>query len=173
LTDVDFLTISLKILSDYTSQEVKIMLTPSKRGQYALRAIYELARRKDQGPIKVSTIASAQAIPRRFLEVILNQLKGSGLVESKRGFYGGYTLAREPERITVGDVMRYLQKDSDNARCLACVSQKTCPFIENCAFASLWQRVKEAAYGIYDKTTMQDLLNTNEPGVLIKRSPVG
>ena len=149
------------------------MLTPSKRGQYALRAIYELARRKDEGPTKVSTIASAQAIPQRFLEVILNQLKGSGLVESKRGFYGGYTLARAPERITVGDVLRYLQKDTETKRCIACVSQKACPFTDNCAFSSLWLRVKDAAFDIYDKTTMQDLLNTNEPAAFTKPTPVG
>ena len=139
------------------------MLTPSKKGQYALRAIYELARHKDEGPIKVSAIASAQAIPLRFLEVILHQLKGSGLVESKRGFYGGYTLTRNPERITVGDVLRYLQKDTEATRCLACVSQKACPFSANCAFSSLWHRVRDAAFDIYDKTTMQDLLDSNEP----------
>jgi Rrf2 family protein len=142
------------------------MLTPSKKGQYALRAIYELARRKEQGPTKISTIASAQAIPRRFLEVILNQLKGSGLVTSKRGFYGGYTLARLPGQITIGDVLRYLQKDYETNQCIACVSQKACPFTENCAFSSLWRKVKNAAYDIYDKTTMQDLLNTNEPAEL-------
>ena len=148
------------------------MLTPSKKGQYALRAIYELARRNNEGPTKISAIAAAQAIPRRFLEVILNQLKGSGLVESKRGFYGGYTLARAPERITVGDVLRYLQKKTDTARCLACVSEKACPFTENCAFSSLWHRVKTAAFDIYDKTTMQDLLDTNEPDTLVQRTPV-
>lgn len=65
------------------------MLTPLKKGQYALRAVYELAKRQGQGPTKISAIAEAQAIPHRFLEVILHQLKGSGLVASKRGFYGG------------------------------------------------------------------------------------
>ncbi len=142
------------------------MLTPSKRGQYALRAIYELAKHTSEGPVKISTIASAQAIPRRFLEVILHQLKGSGLLESKRGFYGGYTLARSPEQITVGDVLRYLQKDTETTRCLACVSKKACPFTENCAFTSLWHRVRDAAFDIYDQTTMQDLLDINEPGTL-------
>jgi Rrf2 family protein len=138
------------------------MLTPSKKGQYALRAIYELAKRKDDGPIKVSIIANAQAIPPRFLEVILNQLKGSGLVESKRGFYGGYSLTKSPERITVGDVLRYLQKEMESSHCIACVTQKACPFTNNCAFSSMWHRVKKAAYEIYDETSMQDLLNANE-----------
>ncbi len=100
------------------------MLTPTKKGQYALRAIYELARRKDDGPIKISIIAEAQAIPPRFLEVILNQFKGSGLVESKRGFYGGYSLTREPSEITVGDILRYLQKEMEASHCIACVSKR-------------------------------------------------
>jgi Rrf2 family protein len=138
------------------------MLTPSKKGQYALRAIYELAKRKDDGPVKISIVASAQAIPPRFLEVILNQLKGSGLVKSKRGFYGGYSLTKAPERITVGDVLRFLQKEMESSHCIACVTQKACPFINNCAFSSMWHRVKEAAYKIYDETSMQDLLNANK-----------
>lgn len=138
------------------------MLTPPKKGQYALRAIYELAKREGQGPVKISAIASAQAIPRRFLEVILNQLKGSGIVESKRGFYGGYSLVGTPAQTSVGDVLRYMQKDQNLSRCIACVSRQACPFIDQCAFALLWHKVQSAAYRIYDDTSMQDLLNTNE-----------
>jgi Rrf2 family protein len=138
------------------------MLTPSKKGQYALRALYELARRMDQGPTKISVIAEAQRIPRRFLEVILHHFKGSGLVVSKRGFYGGYALAKSPDDITVGDVLRYLQKDQEASHCIACVSSKACPFTEACAFSTLWQKVKTAAFQIYDETTIQDLLDINE-----------
>ena len=72
----------------------------TKKNQYALRAIFELAKHDGKGPQKISEIAKAQAIPEKFLEVILNQLKGSGLVDSKRGFYGGYYLIRSPEKIT-------------------------------------------------------------------------
>ena len=149
------------------------MLTPSKKGQYALRAVYELARNGQAGPLKTAQIAEAQAIPRRFLEVILNQLKGSGLVASKRGFYGGYYLLKEPQQITIGDVLRYLQKDQEPSRCIACVSQSVCPFNDNCAFAKLWFRVKAAAYTIYDETTLQDLLNINEPGGAALHAPAG
>jgi Rrf2 family protein len=138
------------------------MLIPHKKGQYALRAIYELAKRMGQGPTKISDIALAQAIPQRFLEVILSQLKGSGIVESKRGFYGGYLLAKRPDQVTVGDVFRYLQKDKEGSSCIACVSQKVCPFLGQCAFQRLWHEVKAAAFHIYDETTMQDLLDANE-----------
>jgi Rrf2 family protein len=143
------------------------MLTPSKKGQYALRALYELARRRHEGPIKISTIAETQKIPRRFLEVILNQLKGSGLVDSKRGFYGGYVLAKAPRQVTVGDVLRFLEKDLDATRCLACVSRSICPFFGECAFAELWKKVKIATLKIYDETTIQDLLDSHEPKITI------
>lgn len=157
------MTIKVSKYSDYIGQE-KPMLIPHKKGQYALRAIYELAKRKGEGPTKISDIAVAQAIPRRFLEVILNQLKGSGIVASKRGFYGGYFLTKPPHKVAVGDVFRFLQKDQDESRCIACVSQKACPFLETCAFSVLWHDVKAAAFKIYDKTTMQDLLDANEVG---------
>jgi Rrf2 family protein len=139
------------------------MLAPNKKGQYALRAVYELAKRKDEAPIKVSAIAKAQAIPLRFLEVILHQLKGSGLVTSKRGFYGGYTLTKSPKKITVGDILQYMQKDIGDAKCLACVSRKACPFIDNCAFSALWHKAKAATFTVYNATTLQDLLDANEP----------
>ncbi|MDA8140955.1 MAG: Rrf2 family transcriptional regulator [Desulfobacteraceae bacterium] len=135
------------------------MLTPTKKGQYALRAVYELAKRDGQGPTKISAIADAQAIPHRFLEVILHQLKGSGLVVSKRGFYGGYVLAKPPQQISVGDVLKFVQKELAIAQCVACVSQEECPFISNCAFSTLWRKVKTAAFQIYDDTTLQDLID--------------
>jgi Rrf2 family protein len=138
------------------------MFAPTKKGQYALRAMYELARRMSEAPVKISAIAESQAIPLRFLEVILHQLKGSGLVKSKRGYYGGYSLTKDPDQITVGEVLRYMQKELDPSRCLACVSQKACPFREKCAFAALWQKARVATFTVYNTTTLQDLLDTNE-----------
>jgi Rrf2 family protein len=141
----------------YLSQEsISVLLT--QKNQYALRAIVELARRSGTGPIKVSEIASAQAIPRRFLEVILGQLKGSGLVTAKRGYHGGYILLRDPETITVGNVVRFLQGEPDPKDCQGCVSKLKCPDEKECAFAALWKRVNEAVFGIFDETTIQDLV---------------
>jgi Rrf2 family protein len=130
----------------------------TQRNQYALRAIVELAKRVGTGPVKVSEIAEAQAIPRRFLEVILGQLKGSGLVTAKRGYHGGYVLLREPNQITVGTVIRFLQGEPDPKDCQNCVFKLQCPTDRECAFATLWNRVNEAVFTIYDETTIQDLL---------------
>lgn len=138
------------------------MLVPPKKNQYALRAIFELAKHMDQGPVKISDIATAQSIPLRFLEVILNQLKASGIVDSKRGFYGGYFLVKPPNQVSVGDVLRFLSRDLSPRDCIACVSKISCPFDGRCAFSSMWIRVKEAAFSIYDETSFQDLIDQEQ-----------
>jgi Rrf2 family protein len=165
---------------DEISQEVSrlnksglfIMPITPKKNQYALRAIFELAKHRGKGPKKISEIAKIQSIPLRFLEVILGQLKGSGLVESKRGFYGGYSLTRSADKISVGDVLRFMDKPMGSENCGACVSTSNCPFSGNCAFASMWNRVNEAIFDIYDSTTIQDLLN-NEKSIHRRKQKTG
>lgn len=134
------------------------MIRTQKKDQYALRALVELAKFAGQGPRKISDIARAQAIPIRFLEVILHNLKGSGLVTSKRGVYGGYQLQRGPDQITVGEVFRHMQGVPDPDQCLACLSKNTCPFQGKCAYMSLWHEVQSAIYKVYDQTSIADLL---------------
>ena len=146
-------------------------ITP-KKNQYALRAIFELAKHRGKGPKKISEIAEIQAIPLRFLEVILSQLKGSGLVESKRGFYGGYYLTRSPDKISVGEVLRFMDKPASSNHCVACVSKTNCPFSGNCAFATMWNQVNDAIFEIYDGTTILDLLN-NEKRIMKRKAKNG
>jgi len=138
------------------------MLRTQKKEQYALRAMLELAKHLGQGPLKISEIAKVQAIPLRFLEVILNQLKGSGLIASKRGYYGGYTLERPADKISVGDVLRFMQGDEDWVHKISCNSKKECPFKCDCAFVPLWKEVNDAMFKIYDTTTLQDLIENEK-----------
>ena len=135
------------------------MFSTPKKHQYAIRAIFELAKHRGAGPIKISDIARAQAIPRRFLEVILNQIKGSGLLQSKRGFTGGYALVRPPSEISVGDVFRFMRGDRPSLFCVAGAGEKHCKLYETCALAPFWQRVQDAVYTVYEDTTIQDLLD--------------
>ena len=137
----------------------------TKKNQYALRAIFELAKHSGKGPRKISEVAQAQAIPEKFLEVILSQLKGSGLVNSKRGFTGGYYLIRSPEKITVGDIMRFMERDMDLSDCIALVTETNCPFKGGCAFFPMWTKVKNAIFKVYDETTIQDLLDKEQDSV--------
>lgn len=137
------------------------MLVTQKK-QYALRAIFELARQEGDEPVKTSAIAEAQAIPLRFLEVIMGQLKRAGLVDSKRGFFGGYTLTQPPDRICVGDIFRVLDQEDNAQICMACASKGSCPFLGDCVFMELWDRAQHAMDAVYDQTTIQDLLDRRE-----------
>ena len=132
----------------------------TQKNQYALRAIFELAKHRGMGLRKISDIAQAQQIPPRFLEVILSQLKRFGLVESKRGYTGGYALLRPPEQITVGEVFRFDEKGTAPVDCIACISQNNCPHPHKrgCAFLPMWKKVRDSIFDIYDSTTIADLL---------------
>lgn len=134
------------------------MLVTQKK-QYALRAIFELARQQDEEPVKSSVIAKAQAIPLRFLEVIMGQLKRAGLVDSRRGFSGGYTLTRPPDRIRVGDIFQLLDQADHAQGCMACASKGDCPFLGNCVFMELWDQAQHAMDAVYDQATIQDLID--------------
>ena len=138
---------------DYTSREInrfyksgKQFMLITKKNQYALRAVFELAKQQGKGPVKISHIAEAQAIPERFLEVILGQLKKSGYVKSKRGYQGGYVLVVSPDELTVGDLMRFLQKDIGEYECIAPIPEKKCPFQGGCVFYPMWKNVRDAEF---------------------------
>jgi len=138
------------------------MLITQKKNQYAIQAIFELAKHRGKGPRKISEIAKAQEIPVRFLEVILGQLKGSGFVESKRGFYGGYTLVMPPNEITIGDVLRFMSKHQETIDGVIDESKDDVPLKIDLPFASMMDQAREAAFDVYDKTTIQTLLDNQK-----------
>src|SRR3954471_14003396 len=78
----------------------------SQKSKYALRALQSLARAKGRGPVLIAELAEQDEIPRKFLELILLELKNHGLLESRRGKGGGYLLRKSPEQITLGEVIR-------------------------------------------------------------------
>jgi Rrf2 family protein len=123
----------------------------SVKGEYALQAIFDLAAQRPGEPVRIGDIARRQSIPQKFLELILAGLKQGGFVESRRGAEGGYLLARGPESITVGEVLRFVegpQKTRHRPR-----GQGDTPF------ADMWQQVDQAVSDIVDKTTFADLLH--------------
>jgi Rrf2 family cysteine metabolism transcriptional repressor len=94
----------------------------------------------------------------RFLEVILNQLKGGGFVQSRRGAEGGYRLARPAEQLTVGEIMRYIDGPIAPVDCVSQTRPKVCEFPGGCHFYSFWARVRQAISDVVDKTTFADLI---------------
>ncbi len=127
----------------------------SKKCEYGLRAVFELARNANAGPMKIQEIASAQGIPPRFLESILVELKNGGFVVSKRGNSGGYSLARDARDIHVGQVIRLFEGrlDSTESRCVP-----TADRAGDVAFSHLWKRTQAAISDVYDRTTVHDLV---------------
>jgi Rrf2 family protein len=132
----------------------------SQKSHYGLRAVFELAKRQGQGPVKIARVAEAQDIPPRFLEVILHNLKQAGLVESRRGMEGGYLLAIAPEALTVGEVIGCLQgpmnlaESSEKKESKGATGQ-----VQHPVFSSLWQEVEEAICVIYQRTTFKALVD--------------
>lgn len=127
----------------------------SQKCRYALQAIFELALRHSDDPVKIQEIALAQGIPQRFLEVILAELKHGRFVESKRGSGGGYMLARSAHELSVGQVISFLQGDQ-GAAYEGKVDQTRCEGYY--AFLRLWKEVRAAVSRIYDTTTFEDLV---------------
>ena len=131
----------------------------SQKSQYALRAIFELAKRRGQGPVKIAEIAKAQAIPERFLEAILSQLKQARFVESHRGSEGGYVLVRSPEDLTVGEVMEFVQGPVGPIACLIAKSEASkCSLHGHCIFRGMWEKLQHAISNVYNSTTFHDLV---------------
>jgi len=136
----------------------------SKKCQYALRAVLELAlAHKGRRSVKVQQIAAAQGIPPRFLEVILNQLRHGGTVQSQRGRRGGYALAADPATLTVGRIIRQIQGPA------LAVSEG--PQKEPAgrhrgdkAFEQLWREASSALQRVYDNTTFAQLVEREKAG---------
>src|SRR5215468_1754275 len=133
-------------------------MSVSSKCYYALRAVYALADHTGPEPLKIAWIAEQEQIPVRFLEVILNQLKGGGFVQSRRGAEGGYLLARSPEDLTIGEVMRFVDGPIAPVDCVSQSRPKECEFHGACHFFGFWGRVRQAISDVVDRTTFADLL---------------
>ncbi|MBV9500844.1 MAG: Rrf2 family transcriptional regulator [Acidobacteriaceae bacterium] len=126
----------------------------SVKSEYALKAVFDLAsqylalpRGAATSPVKIADIARRQKIPQKFLELILAGLKQNGFVDSRRGAEGGYLLARAPDAITVGEVLRAVENLRTGQRSPA----------DDDPFGEIWSRVDNAVSDVLDRTTFGDL----------------
>jgi Rrf2 family protein len=131
----------------------------SKKCQYALRAVFELAHRHNGQPAKIQDIGRAQGVSPRFLEVILNDLRHAGFVESRRGNEGGYLLARPAKQITVGEVIRCVQGPIAVAREEGRKGAGGGIFGDE-AFEELWRDINEAVCEVCDGRTFADMVES-------------
>jgi len=137
----------------------------STKGEYASRAMLELSRRYQEGPVHSRQISEAQAIPQRFLEQILLLLKRAGYLKSRKGQKGGYILAKPPEMISVAEVIRVMDGPLAPIDCVSVMAHETCPMERTCGLRWLWKDVRDAVAEILEKTSFADLVEKSRPGV--------
>jgi len=133
----------------------------SVRGEYALRALIVLGLdySADDSLIRIQEISKRQNIPKRFLEQILNDLKSAGIVESKRGVAGGYRLKVPPERVTLAEVIRYIEGPLAPVSCVSAryYERCSCPDEERCGIRSVMKEVRDAIVKILEHVTLAQL----------------
>ncbi|MCI0484809.1 MAG: Rrf2 family transcriptional regulator [candidate division NC10 bacterium] len=129
----------------------------STKGDYAARALQELSLHYDRGPLQIDAIAERQAIPVRYLEQLLLILKRAGYLESKRGVKGGYSLAKPPHQITLGEIMRLMEGTPAPIFCVDPSSREKCPAEKRCGFQSVLVEVRDAVANILDSITFEEI----------------
>jgi Rrf2 family protein len=137
----------------------------SKRTQYGLKAVLALGKRYGDGPVLIATIAKQEGIPLKFLEGILLDLKGHGLLESKKGKHGGYQLSRAPSAFTMGSLIRMLEGPLAPLPCASETAFRACDEcvdIEACGTRILMRQVRDAMADVLDRTTLADVIHMVE-----------
>ena len=133
----------------------------SKKAKYALQALQYLAQEYESGPILIAELARRERIPKKFLELILLDLKKHGVLQSKKGKGGGYFLGKRPADVNLGHVIRLL--DGPLAP-LPCVSQtaymkcQECHDEATCGIRLVMKEVRDATAEILDGTSLADML---------------
>lgn len=136
----------------------------SHKSKYALKALIALSEEFGKGPLLISEIAIRQGIPRRFLEIILLELKMHGFLRSKKGRGGGYELSKPPAQISVGKVMRTLEGPIAPLPCVSKTAYERCedcPDEAACGVRILMKQVRDAIAAILDSTTFEDVIRNS------------
>jgi Rrf2 family protein len=133
----------------------------SQRAKYALRALLMLCKVPPESQLMISEISKAQAIPKKFLEQILLELKRAGIVSSRRGRLGGYVLLRPAEKLTFGEVLRLIDGPIAPLPCLSKIAYRRCADCQDeatCEIRHVFAGVVKAQRDVLDHTTFADAL---------------
>jgi len=132
----------------------------SRKSKYGIKALRVLARQEVGRSLHISDIAAEEAIPRKFLEAILGELKRHGFVTSRKGPGGGYRLARRPADITFGEVVRTLEGPLALVPCVSQTAYRPCEECvdeASCEVRMAMQQVRDATASILDHMSLADL----------------
>ncbi len=131
----------------------------STRGEYGVRAMFDLAVNFGQGPIALKTIAERQMVSESYLEQLMAELRKAGLVHSKRGAQGGYELADKPANVSIGEIIRVLEGPITPVDCLDTETERGpyCGTPERCVLRNFWKELQDSMTKVLDNTTLEDL----------------
>ena len=141
------------------------MYAISKKSKYGLRALFELARRYEKGPLLIAELARRERIPKKFLELILLELKNNGILGSKKGKGGGYFLARSPDSVSLGEVIRALDGPLAPVPCVSQTAYRTCDECADeaiCGIRAVMHDVRDATAQILDRESLSTILRREE-----------
>ena len=124
----------------------------SKKSQYGLRAMVYLAKHSSEDKVcPIKEISKKENIPFDYLEKIVSELEKAGLVKAKKGVQGGYFLAKKPERITSGEIVRVLESTVP-------VNCAGCQMVRICSTKNVWDKVQDSLDSTLDSMTLKDLI---------------
>ncbi|HIJ61751.1 MAG TPA: Rrf2 family transcriptional regulator [Rhodospirillaceae bacterium] len=132
----------------------------SSKAKYGLKAMVYLARREGQGSVLIADVARDERIPKKFLDTILLELKLKGMLSSKKGKGGGYTLAKPAASISVGDIVRILDGPLAPIACVSRTAYRPCDDCADetaCSVRAVMQGVRDAVAAILDNTSLSDM----------------
>lgn len=129
----------------------------STRGRYGTRMMLDLAAHHDQGPTPLREIAKRQDLSVKYLEQLIIPLKAAGYIRSVRGARGGYTLARKPDKISVGQIIKVLEGGLSLVDCVE--DPKVCEREKNCPTRDIWLRMSERLMEELSSLTLRDILD--------------
>ena len=128
--------------------------------RYGTRLLLDLALHQDQGAVRVSEISLRQEISVKYLEQLIRPLKKAELIDSVRGPKGGHMLAKNPEKITLGQITRLFEGSSDLVECIS--NSDKCAKATDCAVRSAWQEATRALFDKLDAITIADLMSNSK-----------
>ena len=140
----------------------------SSKAEYGVRLMVELGRQAPEHPTSLKAIADAEGLPLAYLEHLVARLRRAGLIESRRGAHGGYLLAREPQTITMAEVVEALEGEIAPVECITsspdgsvhCSLESDAQHV--CTTKVLWTRVRGAIVQTLEQTTLADLIPAPE-----------
>ena len=133
----------------------------SSRGRYGLKAMVDLAIEYGSGPVSAAVLAGRQGISLAYLEQLIAALRKAKLIISNRGVQGGYVLSRPPQEITVGEVLRVLEGNTDLVDCVGQDARRTCENACTCSARPLWLKLQSRINAVLNETTILDLADDN------------